>query len=433
MEPIMKTNRRKFLTTAAVLAAASAAPASGAARASVIKDGKIDWNAVRDDFPWIKNSLWLSGSDYHPVSVHGQRAVDTYYKWRVGGPKGGGSRYSGEMQRETKELFGKIIGAEADEIAFTHNTTECENLVTAGMGLVRKKGNIVLDDLHYQASKYLYHMLEREGDIELRVVRSRKDDFWRTEPRDMVAAIDDNTLLVSMALVSNINGFLHDAKATSDAAHARGAYVYADIIQGAGAIPIDVRALGIDFAGCGTYKWLQGDMGFGFLYVKRELQETVVKRTRYGTRQFSNPNRAQADSKFDLRPGAVIYESSSTLPWVQGMIALEALKYIDMLGIENIRGHVRPLTDRLQRELPRLGYPAITPPGNPTPIVSFLTPNQDETRAKLDKAFGYFVIALKRWEFTHPSGETRVIRGMRIGPSIYNNDEDIDRLLAALA
>ena len=57
MEPIMKTNRRKFLTTAAALAAASAAPASGAARASVVKDGKIDWNAVRDDFPWIKNSL----------------------------------------------------------------------------------------------------------------------------------------------------------------------------------------------------------------------------------------------------------------------------------------------------------------------------------------------------------------------------------------
>ena len=97
------------------------------------------------------------------------------------------------------------------------------------MGLVRKKGNIVLDDLHYQASKYLYHMLEREGDLELRVVRSRKDDFWRTEPRDMVAAIDDNTLLVSMALVSNINGFLHDAKATSDAAHARGCRIHAEL------------------------------------------------------------------------------------------------------------------------------------------------------------------------------------------------------------
>ena len=174
-------------------------------------------------------------------------------------------------------------------------------------------------------------------------------------------------------------------------------------------------------------------MGFGFLYVKDDLQGTVVKRTRYGTRQFSNPNRAQADSKFDLRPGAVIYESSSTLPWVQGMIAHAALKYIHQLGIANIFTHNKRLVDRLQREMPKLGYPAITPPGNPTPVVSFLTPNQDETRAKLDKAFGYFVVALKRWEFTHPSGETHLIKGVRIGPSVYNNDADLDRFLNALA
>ena len=44
----------------------------------------------------------------------------------------------------------------------------------------------------------------------------------------------------------------------------------------------------------------------------------------------------------------------------------------------------------------------------------------------------YFVVALKRWEFTHPSGEARVIEGIRIGPSVYNNDDDIDHLLEAL-
>ena len=429
----MRANRRQFLTSTAALAAAAASPTVAAETGPRIRDGKVDWDAVRNDFPWIENSLWISASDYHPLSIDAQRMVDTYYKWRVGGPKGGGSRFSGEMQRETKELFGKVIGASPDEIAFIHNTTEGENIVVAGMDLVNKKGNIVLDDLHYQASKFIYHMLEREGDIELRVVRSHKGDRWRTDSKDMAAAIDDDTLLVSMALVSNINGFLHDAKATSDAAHAHGAYVYADIIQGAGAIPIDVKALGIDFAAAGTYKWLQGDMGFGFLYVKDDLQGTVVKRTRYGVRQFSNPNRAQADSKFDLRPGAVIYESSGTLPWVQGMIAHAALKYIHELGIANIHAHNQRLVDRLQREMPKLGYPAITPPGNPTSIVSFLTPNQEETRAKLDKAFGYFVVALKRWEFTHPSGEARVIEGVRIGPSVYNNDDDIDRLLNALA
>jgi selenocysteine lyase/cysteine desulfurase len=429
----MRTNRRQFLASSAALAAATTSSPKRSALGPVVRNGKVDWEAVRNDFPWIHNSLWISASDYHPLSIHSQRMVDTYYKWRVGGPRGGGSRFSSEMQLETKEMFGKTINASADEIAFIHNTTEGENIVVAGMDLVRKKGNIVLDDLHYQASKFIYHMIEREGDIELRVVPSRKDGRWRTHSEDMVAAIDDDTLLVSIALVSNINGFLHDAKATSAAAHAHGAYLYADIIQGAGAVPIDVKALGIDFAAAGTYKWLQGDMGFGFLYVKEDLQGTVVKRTRYGTRQFVNPNRAQADSAFDLKPGAVMYESSSTLPWVQGMIAHAALKYIHELGIANIQAHNQRLVERLQREMPKLGYPPITPPGNPTAVVSFLTPDQEEARAKLDKAFGYFVVALKRWEFTHPSGDTHVIEGIRIGPSVYNNDEDIDRLLNALA
>ena len=264
-------------------------------------------------------------------------------------------------------------------------------------------------------------------------VRSHKDGHWRTDAKDMVAAIDDNTLLVSMALVSNINGFLHDAKATSDAAHVHGAYVYADIIQGAGAIPIDVKALGIDFAAAGTYKWLQGDMGFGFLYVKDDLQGTVVKRTRYGTRQFSNPNRAQADSEVRPASGRGDLREQQHAALGAGMIAHAALKYIHQVGIANIYAHNKRHVDRLQREMPKLGYPAITPPGNPTSVVSFLTPNQDETRAKLDKAFGYFVVALKRWEFTHPSGETHLIKGVRIGPSIYNNDADLDRFLNALA
>ena len=64
----------------------------------------------------------------------------------------------------------------------------------------------------------------------------------------MDKAIDRNTRLVSLALVSNVNGFMHDCKAVSDLAHARGAYVFADIIQAVGAVPVDVKALGIDFA-----------------------------------------------------------------------------------------------------------------------------------------------------------------------------------------
>ncbi len=425
----MSPSRRQFLRSVGAVPAAAAVGASGEPTAV---SGEIDWSAVREDFPWIKNKLWISAADYHPIGLHSLRAVERYYARMVYGPDHG-SRFTSEQRQETKELFGKLINAKADEIAFTQNTTEAENLVVAGMDLARKKGNVVLDDLHYQASKFLYHMIEKQGNIELRVVRHRADPYWRVSASDMERAIDRNTLLVSMALVSNINGYLHDAKATSEIAHAHGAYVYADIIQGAGAIPIDVKALGIDFAGCGTYKWLQGDRGFGFLYVREELQGTVVKRSRYGVQQFVSPNRAQADSRFELRPGAVMFESSATVAEAAGVVAHSALRYIHKLGIANIRSHAKRLTDRLQKELPSLGYPPITPRENPTPIVSFLTPDPEQTRAKLDKAFGYTVIAQRRWEFTYPSGEAYIIQGIRISPSVYNNDEDIDRLLNALS
>lgn len=428
----MKFNRRQLFRSTAASAVASPVSKAFQSTAAAARAGTPDWAAVREDFPWLKRSLWISAADYHPLSIHSLRAVENYLAWRVHGPGEGRSTYTAEQQRETKEMFARLINAKPSEIAFVQSTTDAENQVVAGMDLAHATGNVVLDDLHYQASKYLYRMLEKQGQIELRVVRHRSEGDWKIDLKDMEKVIDRNTKLISLALVSNINGYLHDVKATSALAHAHGAYVYADIIQGAGAIPIDVQAMGIDFAGCGTYKWLMGDMGFGFLYVREDLQDSVVKRSRYGARQFTNPNRAQADSKFDLLPGALRYEAG-TFSFSGGVCAHAALKYIHTLGIDNIRAHAKPLTDRLQKELPAMGYPPITPPGNPTPIVSYLAPDYEKTAAKLHKAFEEPVIALRRWEFTGRAGETSIISGMRISPSVYNNQHDIDRLLNALS
>ena len=423
----MKINRREWFQSAAASAVASSAAVGSAATA-----GAPDWSKVREDFPWLKEKLWLTAADYHPIGIHSLRAMEKYLAWRVRGPGGDGSRYTGQQERETRELFARLIHANAGEIAFVQSTTEAENIVVAGMDLAHRKGNVVLDDLHYQASKFLYHMLEKEAHVELRVVPHRGEHGWTVDMKDLEKAVDRNTLLVSMALVSNINGYLHDAKAISDLAHAHGAYLYGDIIQGAGAVPIDVQAMGIDFAGCGAYKWLMSDMGFGFLYVREGLQDSLVKRSRYGVRQFSSPNHAQADSKFDLLPGAARYETGS-FSYVGGVCAHASLQYIHSLGMDNIRAHAKALTDRLQRELPAMGYPPITPKDNPTPIVSFLLPEYEKTAKKLQKAFGEIPIALRLWEFTNRSGEASIVKGMRISPSVYNNQQDIDRLLNALS
>ena len=188
-------------------------------------------------------------------------------------------------QEDLKKRYGQLINATANEIAFTANTSDGENIVVMGLDLPRKGGNIVIDELHFTTSLYMYKELEKQG-VELRIVKHRN---WAIDPHDMDKAIDRNTRIVSLALVSNVNGFMHDCKAVSDLAHARGALVFADIIQAVGAVPLDVNALGIDFASAGTYKWIMGERGFGFLYVKKAPQGTAKATTR-ASRSTSPPH-----------------------------------------------------------------------------------------------------------------------------------------------
>ncbi len=384
-----------------------------------------DFAAVRADFPWASRKLWLAAAETHPFSVHTLRAIESYAQFRALGPGEGRTYFTRDMQSELKRLYAGLTNVKPEEIAFVMSTTDGENIVADGLDLPRRGGNVVIDDLHFPASTYLYAALEKLGYIELRIVR-HKD--WKIRLADMEKAIDRDTRLVSIALVSNINGFMHDAKAISDIAHANGALVYGDIIQAVGNTPVDIQAMGIDCAASSTYKWLMGDFGIGFLYVRKDLQGTTIKQTRFGLRAL----KGLKGRSFELREDASIYEETTSMPNLPGICAYEGLKYITKLGVDNIRAHAKPLTDRLQKEMPALGYVPITPPDNPSPIVSFLTPDAESTRAKLDKAFGEHVVSLSRWGKANDKGETEIVNGIRIAVSVYNNDEDIDQLLNAL-
>jgi selenocysteine lyase/cysteine desulfurase len=87
--------------------------------------------------------------------------------------------------------------------------------------------------------------------------------------------------------------------------------------------------------------------------------------------------------------------------------------------VPNIRAHVRALTQRLHEELPAMGYPSITPKGNESPIIVFRASNPAETMKKLRAAGVHVAI--------------RFGNKMRISPSVFSNQEDIGRLLRALA
>jgi kynureninase len=97
-----------------------------------------------------------------------------------------------------------------------------------------------------------------------------------TLPVELVLeAIDEETALVSVSHVAFRSSYLQDLAAITEKAHAVGAMVIADLYQSAGTAPVDVRALGVDFATGGSVKWLCGGPGAGYLYVRRDLWKTL--------------------------------------------------------------------------------------------------------------------------------------------------------------
>lgn len=386
-----------------------------------ITGAALDFSKIRLDFPRTREEVYMDNASTHPINIYTAAALHRYAEWAkndVGEPWW--PQWS-ETRKECKDSFAKLINADQDEIAFARTTVEAENNILNGMDF--KGGNVVTTDLHYAPSLYGYKMREKREGLELRII---KHNDWKFDVKDFEGVIDKNTKLVAITLVSNVNGFLvKDVRAIADLAHENGALLYVDIIQGVGAVPVDVKAMGIDMAACSTFKWLMGSKGFGFMYVRKDLQDTKVLPTQHhGAVTFNygpwtdSPDAALGEIDFKPTTGPAMYEVS--YPSYEGVsCAITSMKYIHTLGVENIRNHVRTLTSRLAIEMPKIGYPMVTPEDNESPIIVFKAKEPDEVMKKLRAA--KINVAM------------RFGNKLRISPSIYNNQADIDKLLNTLS
>jgi len=327
-----------------------------------------------------------------------------------------------------KAAFASLINAKPSEIAFVPNTSTGENLVVNGLEIAEqaKRGiNVVTDALHFDGSILNLQLLQRERGLDLRIVMPR-DNGSRIDLRDMEKVIDKKTRLVEVSLVAMYNGFQHDLKAVCDLAHGNGAYVYADIIQAAGASPIDVNATGVDFAACGSFKWLMGDFGLGFLYAKEDLLDRVVHRSLRGYHSAPDiethflPYDPPAPTPFtwELGRNASSFFEAGSNAWGPMNALGQSLPYIAHLGVGNIEAWRQPLLARLREELPRFGFQPVTPPGTRSALLTFTF----KDRAPV-------VERLRRANVNARVGQNFI----RLSPSVYNDMADVERLLGAFA
>ncbi len=323
------------------------------------------------------------------------------------------------MWSDIRSLFARLIGAHKDEIGMVHCTKAGEQIAIDAVDHIKKDGNIVTNDLHFSGSLHNLMGLKKAG-RDVRVVRAKD---WRISLEDMKAAIDQNTALVNITLNSNINGHLEEVSSLAKYARQKGALIYADIIQAAGIVPLDMAALDIDIAACSCYKWLFGVYGAGFLYVKKSLQGGRIPDTLYPGRVHYNyqPWTDHADPAKDpleIEPvnNASRYESGH-VNYMGYCAAYEGLKFLLDLGVENALKHSVSLNRALLDKLDPKKYRCISPHTDRSPIITFTTEDPEGVKKKLKEAHINVTVAHNR---------------IRVSPAIYSNQSDIDALAAVL-
>ncbi len=393
----MRATRREFIGSV------SAAAIVNPPRPAAAEDDPL---GVRDDFPIVAAGPYLNCAYIAPSPTPVVEAVREFLDAKLRSPRSLGAMV--EESHIARRRFAGLIGAAESEVALLYSTSEGENILARSLQL-GSGDNVVIDDLHFQTTYVLYQHLAETSGLEVRVVPSRGG----AAPVDAFAErMDERTRLVSVAWVSNHNGYRHDLAALAEAAHARGALLYADVVQGIGTVDLDVKETGIDVCTTGTYKWLLAGHGVAPFYVREELLDRVAP-DRYGHLHVAED---LGDYQYRLYDDARKYEYA-TLAFEAVYMLSAALDYLHRIGVKNIERHAVGLAHRLQEGLTAQGQAVLTPPGNRSPIVAFEHGRDPGmVRRSLDDA---------GIRLSFRVGDTQ----LRVSPALFNNAAEIDRLL----
>jgi kynureninase len=167
-----------------------------------------------------------------------------------------------------------LIGAGAGEIAMVPNVTIAQTSVLSALEYSNGRDTIVMTDLDFPSVRYVYDQLATR--LGARIVVVPSEDGVSVEAERVMAAIDERTRLVSFSHVLFRSAFVMDVARIATRAHDAGALVAIDAYHSVGVLPVDVRALGVDFLTGGVLKWLCGGPGGSFLWVRPEVGAEVA-------------------------------------------------------------------------------------------------------------------------------------------------------------
>jgi kynureninase len=374
-------------------------------------DELLDW---RREFPILDKCAYLISNSLGAMPRGVRDALAAYADaWSERGVRAWEEGWW-DLAGKVADQISPLIGAAAGEISLHQNVTTTQAVIASCFDFRGPRNKVVMTDLEFPSVQYFYHEQRRHG---ARVELVPSGDAVRFDLARFLAAIDETTLLVPISLVLFRSSFIVNAEAIIEKAHRVGAFVVLDVFQAAGTIPVDVRALGADFAVGGVLKWLCGGPGVAYLYVRQDLRPRL-RPALTGWLAHRQPF-AFAAGAMDPRDDS--YRFLNGTPHIPALYACQpGLAILNAIGSRAIREKSLQMTGRLGEEARRRGWRVNTPedPRERAGTVSVECPHALEVSREL-LARNILI-------------DYRPQAGIRISPHFYNRDEESQLVLSEI-
>lgn len=377
-------------------------------------DDLLKW---RSEFPILERTVYLIS---HSLGAMPRATFDRLHEyadiWATRGVRAWAEGWW-DMPVTIGNEIARIIGADSNTVVMHQNVSICQSLILSCLLPLThnpKRNKIVCEELNFPSVMYVYDAHARAHNLRIETVKS--DDGITIPLERMLAAIDEETLLVPISHVLFKSAFLQDAKAITERAHEVGALVILDTYQSAGTVPFSVKELNVDFATGGSVKWLCGGPGAGYLYVRPDLIETLQPKT---TGWMAHEHPFAFETEMHYAPNITRFLHGS--PAIPALYAAESgYQIINEIGVAAIREKSLRQSQYLIKLAEEAGF-QVTSPKDPAQRGGTITV-WDDNAAAITKE-------LIRRDFIV---DYRPGAGVRISPHFYTKDEELELIVAEM-
>ncbi|HZQ63922.1 MAG TPA: aminotransferase class V-fold PLP-dependent enzyme [Gaiellaceae bacterium] len=358
----------------------------------------MDPSAYRDRFPILAETTYLINHSLAAMPAAAEERLVEYARmWKTRGIRSWGEGWW-QMPLTVGDQVGRIVGAPPGTVCMHQNVTVAVAVVLSCFRLEPPRNRIVYLEGEFPSVRYLVQAQPR---AEVEVV---------PDLDALLDAIDERTLLVPLSHVLFKTAELQDVAAVQRRAAEVGAHVLLDAYQSAGAVPLDVTALGVSFATGGSVKWLCGGPGAGWLYVRPDLIDRLEP-TFVGWQGHARP--FAFEPELEYAEGIARFLTGT--PNVPALYAATAgYDAIEEVGVDRIRERSLALTDLLIRLADEAGYE--------------VTSRRDRARRGAS-----VTVRVPGFEGVHRELAERQVLcdfrpdvGLRLGPHFFNTEDELE-------